>query len=380
MVLGSRHNDPRIIDHNTFTGQSADARVLFFGENGTVTYFYGVVDHNRVTSSVSVSLAEMIGGPSSTAPTGTRGTANNMYFEDNTITITTQTNAGLGCMDSWGGASVVWRYNTTTNCLLTSHGVTHGWGPVNWEVYGNRFIVTSGAESGWQGCARCFHHQGAAETLVFDNVFTAFSGKDDGAIAMTHYRSASPSIAGYQSSLGQCNGSSSNDGNRAGQLGYPCRRQPGRDVNGALQPMYIWNNKWSDTGGLLGMVVENPWGQSNPSVFDHIKPNRDYYNAVSAGPQTSSVTPFNGTVGMGFGTLANRPPTCVTNPVEAGGGVGYFATNQGAQGTLYRCSAPNTWTAHYAPYTYPHPLQGGGTSSPPPTPAPAAPANVRVIR
>ena len=60
--------------------------------------------------------------------------------------------------------------------------------------------------------------------------------------------------------------------------------------------------------------------------------------------------------GMGFGTLANRPATCTTNALESGGGVGYFATDQGAQGTFHRCSATNTWTGWYVPYTYPHPL------------------------
>ena len=65
---------------------------------------------------------------------------------------------------------------------------------------------------------------------------------------------------------------------------------------------------------------------------------------------------------MGFGTLANRPTTCTTNSLEPGGGVGYFATDQGASGTLYRCSATNTWTVHYTPYAYPHPLVSGSSS------------------
>jgi hypothetical protein len=29
----------------------------------------------------------------------------------------------------------------------------------------------------------------------------------------------------------------------------------------------------------------------------------------------------------------------------------------GASGVLYKCTAPNTWTLYYTPYTYPHPLQ-----------------------
>jgi hypothetical protein len=283
-------------------------------------------------------------------------------------------NPGAGCIDSTGSPGIVWRHNTTTNCLLTAHGTTGGGGIVNYEIYGNRFIVNAGANSSYQDCERCFHHQGSGETLFFDNQFTAFLGKDNGAIAMTHYRSASPATAGYSGV--QCNGTAPGDGNRSPTstyYGYPCKRQPGRDVNGGLQPMYIWQNRWSDTGVKLDMKIENPWGQSNPSVHDHIKPERDFYNAVSNAAQTSPTSPFNGTTGMGFGTLANRPATCTTNALEPGGGVGYFATDQGPLGTLYRCAGTNTWTVHYTPYTYPHPLTAGSQPS-----APSAPTNLRI--
>ena len=93
--------------------------------------------------------------------------------------------------------------------------------------------------------------------------------------------------------------------------------------------------------------------------------NRDYYPSAS-GAQTSPTSPFNGSSGTGWGTLANRPTTCTP-------GVAYFATDQGswntstsnpygvqqngADGVLYKCTAPNTWTLYYTPYTYPHPLQ-----------------------
>jgi hypothetical protein len=63
----------------------------------------------------------------------------------------------------------------------------------------------------------------------------------------------------------------------------------------------------------------------------------------------------------------------LTGEGETGGGVGYFATDQGAQGTVYRCSAANTWTVHYTPYAYPHPLTSGFVGSAPlpgPDPAP----------
>ena len=67
------------------------------------------------------------------------------------------------------------------------------------------------------------------------------------------------------------------------------------------------------------------------------------------------------TAGLGHGTLANRPATCTPQ-------VGYWATDQGSwnqsgiggQGQLFVCTAPNTWTLYYTPYTYPHPLIAGG--------------------
>lgn len=347
------------VDHNTFNS-SPGAVAVFFGHTQGIANYYGVIDHNTLTSSGSVMLTQIIGSANTTPPPSQTGTTNNMFVEDNTITIATMTNPGLGCMDSWGNGAFVFRKNTTTNCLVTSHGVPHSGGPQNFEFYDNNISVNSGAEAaGFGGCYRCFHHQGSGEFTAFNNSFTAFSTKSGDPLEMTHYRSATPADAGYNTSLGRCDGTSSRDGNRTPlttYFGYPCWRQPGRDFAGNLKPMYIWNNRWSDTGARIDMLVANPWSSIAPDVEDHIKPNRDYYNAVSAAVQTSPSSPFNGATGMGFGVLANRPAACTTGtePLDAGkGGVGYWATDTN---TLYRCSATNTWTAHYQPYTYPHPL------------------------
>jgi hypothetical protein len=85
--------------------------------------------------------------------------------------------------------------------------------------------------------------------------------------------------------------------------------------------------------------------------------NRDYYDEVSQSAQTSPTSPFNGTVGTGYGILANRPSTCTP-------AVGYWATDQGnwnnsgsgGQGQLFVCTATNTWTLSYTPFIYPHTL------------------------
>jgi hypothetical protein len=144
----------------------------------------------------------------------------------------------------------------------------------------------------------------------------------------------------------------------------------------------MWNNYFSDTLARVPYTVSDVFtGPPYPST--HIVADRDYYNSVSKDAQTSAdncgaaCAPFNGTTGMGFGTLLKRPTTCTTGPEapDAGhGGVGYWATDQGEwdssngatpDGKLYRCTATNTWAVHYTPYTYPHPLQGALT---PPAP------------
>jgi hypothetical protein len=115
----------------------------------------------------------------------------------------------------------------------------------------------------------------------------------------------------------------------------------GRDfATGDLLPVYSWNNTNTSNGAKVDGV--------NEAGTTYIKDNRDYFNAVSASAQSSPTSPFNGTVGMGFGTVANRPTTCThsnpTNPTrspedDGKGGVGYFATDAGAGHVRL------TWTA-----------------------------------
>jgi hypothetical protein len=118
-----------------------------------------------------------------------------------------------------------------------------------------------------------------------------------------------------------------------------------------LQPAYFWDNTQSS----------GSFQYDNSGLSTWIKENRDYYRTNSS---------FNGTTGVGEGPISNRPSSCTV-------GVAYWATDQGEwnsrnpgpDGQLYRCTATNSWSLFYVPYTYPHPLQGSGGGTPqPPTP------------
>ncbi len=377
------------IDHNTFQDMSSAAVAIFFGHNNPsgatvpIGNYYGVIDHNTFTNSIAMIPLQYLGYPNPSPPANQLGTVNNLFFENNTINFASMPNeSSAACTDGWGGGAYVVRYNTSSDCVWAAHGATHGGGMANYEFYNNTVVLDTNA-TGLSpiDCYRCFHLQGSGTAMAFNNTFTAPGGKNTEVISVADYRaySTGPSIdAGLVTCDGTVSGYSYDDitfsdGNTSGGYGYPCWHQPGRDFYGNYAPMYAWNNYWSDTGAEIGIVVPDFGGTPPPSCTTgsagncdflsyQMVSNREWFNAVSASAQTSTISPFNGTTGMGFGPVANRSTTCTTS-TQSGAGVGYFATDVGAQGTLYTCSATNVWTVYYVPYTYPHPLTTGGTIS-----------------
>src|SRR5262249_16151221 len=75
-------------------------------------------------------------------------------------------------------------------------------------------------------------------------------------------------------------------------------------ANEVIDPIYEWN----DQGQAPGANVGSDW--------PGFAANRDFYTDNSGGAdrhQTSPTSPFNGTSGVGWGTLANRPTSCTLN-------------------------------------------------------------------
>jgi hypothetical protein len=333
------------------------------------------------------------------------GGSNYFYIEDNIINGDVSSGAySTRIFDGFTAAKVVVRFNNVSQAVL---GETHGTGHApddrglrSQEIYCNRVTSSLAHDPNFAGL-----DMGNGTTLVwgntwdkvYKNIYVFKVTRKDNA---TYTQTATPNGWGYAGTQFNGVGSSWDGGTALGtntSLGYPCIDQPGRGQgdlitggfpnkvnsktgtiywpNQALEPIYIWNN----TGSIVSGWGGSTYGESSGG---RVVSNRDYYPPAS-GVQTSPASPFNGTSGTGWGTLADRPSTCTP-------GVAYFATDQGfwntstsnphgvqqngADGVLYKCTAPNTWTLYYTPFTYPHPLTQTQTNQPP-----LPPSNLHIV-
>jgi hypothetical protein len=345
---------------------------------------FGVVDHNTASEATAGSPAlvqvnyttwQGVGdyGDNSFASADTFGTSQTMYIENNSLNgVRGSENdvppAGLNA----GGARYVCRFNTVVNMsgtgVCSAHGTAWGGrfrGQRQIEVYYNTVGI---------GSAGCDSINGlnSGTGYYFSNSVSAPGGGCNQFLSLDIARFIQTG-APWDS----CNGTSPYDQSPWSTTSQ-CVDQPGRGAgsllegatpvlqtsgapgwpNPILDPIYEAGEKMT-TGGLGSPVLVKSDGSST-----RVLANRDYYAEVSQSANTSPTSPFNGATGTGYGTLANRPTTCTA-------GVGYWATDQGnwnsssvgGQGQLFTCTSTNTWTLHYTPYTYPHPLTAGGTST-----------------
>lgn len=347
------------VDHNQFRGATSGGDAVVARSNVSGMHPSGLVDNNQITNLKVVVLGSyaMLNENNQQhvlwAQNPDLGGGNSaVYVEHNTWTANVFGNA----VDSDYGGRYVFRFNTINNngsganegLYIEAHSVQ---GPnrasQRWEIYNNILNNTGGS------IFEPFRMRGGTGVVFNNSIQGTWTYYE---IALDNVRSERGETS-IGSPPGWCDGTHAGwDQNTTGQTGYACRDQVGYGYDAVLwnhspagawnqvkMPVYAWNNKKSDN------TTELPFNQIGDDIGNAIQANRDYYNYNAS---------FNGTTGMGIGTLTNRPSTCTA-------GVGYWATDQGSwnksgsggQGVLYKCTATNTWTLYYTPYTYPHPLQ-----------------------
>jgi hypothetical protein len=330
------------VDHCHFkdtTGRGisggAYANITGYGKD-----FPALIDNNRFFAAARFKAVEVYGGSLTTHgewdTTLVLGGGDFLFIEDNYFVHTTMPD-GVSSIDGDTGARYVIRYNTFQNGDISAHGVetcsaidatpvcvwrsTHGW-----EIYGNTFTynTTHSFVVNIRGGTGVIHHNTVTGTV--------------GTFKPARYVYERGDLTRTCLLAGACQGSSTYDGNQAGTYGYVCYQQIGATGSTGIvpKPVYHVGNVYN------GSTVEANFTEATFEAGCN-------YQHVQIGRDVILVEP------SAVGLYANLPATC--NPSE-----GYWVTDQGfwdtttasPSGQFFKCTAPNTWTLYYTPYTYPY--------------------------
>lgn len=355
-----------------------------WGDCFAVDNVFGVIDHNTASApstaadfltQISFDAWQGVGGfgDNSFATADTFGSSQSLYMENNQIAgyrLSENDVAPPG--GAVGGGRWVCRFNHLTSMsgdgLCGAHGTAWGGrfrGMRQVEAYYN--TVSGGVNDSLDGLL-------SGTGYYFSNTYSGTLNKITSLDIARFIQTSTP--------WNSCDGTQPWDKSPWDST-TPCLDQPGSGIGAGLEnstPVLVsapgtpcttagqcWPNPALDPVYEAGETA----GNAAPGIVvatdgssTRLLANRDYYAEVSQSAQSSATSPFNGTTGTGYGTLANRPTTCTPS-------VGYWATDAGTwnsfdntkEGTLYICTSTNTWTSSYTPYTYPHPLDAGGNGN-----------------
>lgn len=351
-ILGDGHLTR--IDHNHFTGVQGP-RFLNIA-SGDV---WGVTDHNLFDEATAFTenFVEVNGanyaasgdsfGDASWTDVSNFGTGNFMFVENNSFVCTVST--GCRSYDLEQGGRVVFRNNTNKNSSLQEHNIGHDGptfrdrGPRASEIYNNNFSWPNGGAP----FAFLMDYEGGT-SLWYKNTVTAgaynnFINIDyRRATGFTYTQNQPPNGWGYCGTTQtgpngsgpsiwdenfDSTGSKCIDGLGMGKgdlLTGNSWPSVNNNVTGTQtwlrqtrDPMYVWLNT---TPGISNQIGS---GQGDISAVN----NRDYYFDAAS---------FNGTTGVGNGTLAPSTIGAYTNAPSCTNGVAYWRTTTN---TLYQCQA-----------------------------------------
>jgi hypothetical protein len=146
-----------------------------------------------------------------------------------------------------------------------------------------------------------------------------------------------------------CNGTQAFDENTEDMTGWRCLGQPGwgpTQTSGTSYGMdlgYVFSGvfAWGNVKGAANVATNLVLNGTNETQALHLVFGRELFNSA------------NMTVG------GSKPATCSFD-AATGRDIWLDTTDQNNP-VVWQCSATNTWTQHWTPYTCPHPLAGSGS-------------------